>query len=964
MVETMLSFPNRGACARWLALLGLALAMGCAQPPRAAAPAGPWLAAWGSAQLDQPAPVAGAPELVNGKPVPAAWKQPLRDVTLRQVVRVTAAGTALRVRVSNLFGRDALQLGSASVALLQGEPGTQAPVLHAASQRVLTFNGQKTLNLAAGAEAWSDPVELVVPRGADLAVQWHVQSAPAMATVHPGSRIQSWAVAGARTDAAAWPDATARDGWWYLAAVDVRASTTQPVLAATGDSITDGYGVSAGSYQRWTDQLARRLAASGRDVAVVNTGIGGGRLLRDGLGPSLMSRFGRDVLDRSGVTHAVVLIGVNDLGTSHRGRATTPESRAALLAELKEGFTTLQRRARERGVCLLASTVMPYGGSGYYQPQPENEADRQALNDWIRRSGTFDAVLDLDAIARDPARPTHLRTDWDNDGLHPSIAGYKGMAEAFPLDFLERRCAPGAAPVAAAMPATFDNPVVSGFASDPSVCRSGDDDYYLVTSTFEYLPGLPIYHSRDLVHWKLIGNALTRESQINFANRRSSRAIFAPTIRCEAGRFYIVTTDVDGIGNFFIAADQPAGPWSDPVRLPEPVFGMDPSLFFDDDGTVYYTRHGGGERGGVYQARIDLKAGKLLEEPRLIWSGMGGIWPEGPHLYKRNGWYYVMIAEGGTSYDHRITMGRSRSPWGPFEAHPDNPVLTHRNLPDHPLQALGHADLVMTPKGDWWATLLAIRPQQANGGRHHHIGRETLLAPVRWREDNWPEFGQNKTLAGPQPTAGLPAWTPWPQPPVRETFAADRVLPPHWAFLRTLAGGRWSLTARPGQLRLIGAQNGLDVVGTPAFVGRRQEKLSQRFASELDFKPSAEGDAAGLAVRMNESHHLLLRRTGVAEPRVECLQQLAGKPSVLATAKVSAGPLQLQVLAEPATYTLSWRAPGQGDWQPLCTVPTWQLSTETASGFIGVYLGLYAVSATATPATSDFAWVDFEALGR
>lgn len=468
------SIGGRGAWARGLALLGLLLAVGCSQPPKVAAPGTPWIAAWGSAQLEQAAPAADAPELVNGKPVLAAWKQPLRDVTLRQVVRATAAGTALRVRVSNLFGRDALQLGSASVALLQGEPGTQAPVLQAASQRVLTFNGQKALSLAAGAEAWSDPVELAVPRGADLAVQWHVQSAPAMATVHPGSRIQGWAVAGARTDAAAWPDAAARDGWWHLAGVDVRPSTPQPVLAAIGDSITDGYGVSAGSYQRWTDQLARRLATSGHDAAVVNTGIGGGRLLRDGLGPNLVSRFGRDVLERSSVTHAVVLIAVNDLGIGHRGRATTPESRAALLAELKEGFTTLQRRARERGVCLLASTVMPYGGSGYYQPQPESEADRQALNEWIRRSGIFDAVLDFDAIAREPARPTHLRADWDNDGLHPSIAGYRGMAEAFPLDFLERRCAPtpAAAPFAAAMPATYDNPVVSGFASAGAVFRS------------------------------------------------------------------------------------------------------------------------------------------------------------------------------------------------------------------------------------------------------------------------------------------------------------------------------------------------------------------------------------------------------------------------------------------------------------------------------------------------------------
>jgi xylan 1,4-beta-xylosidase len=538
---------------------------------------------------------------------------------------------------------------------------------------------------------------------------------------------------------------------------------------------------------------------------------------------------------------------------------------------------------------------------------------------------------------------------------------WRRLAAAFSA-LLALACAPLQAQPASTMPASFDNPVLSGFASDPSVCRSGND-YYLVTSTFEYLPGLPVYHSRDLVHWRLLGNALSRESQLTFVGRKSSKGIFAPTIRCEAGRFYIVTTDVDGIGNFFITATDPAGEWSDPVRLPEPVFGMDPSFFFDDDGTVYYTRHGGGRNGGVYQARVDLKAGKLLEEPRLIWKGMGGIWPEGPHLYKRDGWYYIMIAEGGTSYDHRITMGRSRSPWGPFEPHPDNPVLTHRHLPEHPLQALGHADLVTTPQGEWWATLLAIRPRAAAGGRHHHIGRETLLAPVRWREDGWPEFGQKGVLAQPQPTRGLPGWHPWPQPRTRETFAADRKLPPHWTFLRTLAKGQWSLADRPGQLRLIGARTGLDEIGTPTFVGRRQEQLHQRIATQVDFKPAAPGDAAGLALRMNESHHALLRLTGGSERRVECLQQLGGKSRVLAASPVPVAPLQLRIVADPARYALAWRAADKpGEWQPLCSIPTHELSTETATGFTGVYMGLYAVSATERATTADFGWVDFEAL--
>ena len=436
---------NRLGAATWSAVVGLALLLtGCALRPGQTPPdiGGHWVAAWGSAQLDQRAPTAA--EAAAGKPVAAAWQQPLREVTVRQVVRVTAAGSAVRVRLSNLFGREPLELGAASVALVRpASDGAAAPVLQPGSLHALTFGGRAALSLAPGAEAWSDPVELAVPRLADLAVQMYLRAEPAVATVHPGSRISSWAVAGNQAHVAEWPQAAARDGWWHLAAVDVRATVPQPVLVAVGDSITDGYGVAPGSHQRWTDMLARRLAASARDAAVVNTGIGGNRLLRDGLGPHVLARFDRDVLDRTGATHAVVLVGVNDLGVSHRGRATTPESRAALLAEMKAGFDAMARRARARGVCLMVGTVMPYSGSGYYQPGPENEAGRQALNDWIRQAG-FDAVLDFDAVARDPARPTHLRAELDADGLHPSMAGYRAMADAFPLDFLDRRCGPAA----------------------------------------------------------------------------------------------------------------------------------------------------------------------------------------------------------------------------------------------------------------------------------------------------------------------------------------------------------------------------------------------------------------------------------------------------------------------------------------------------------------------------------------
>jgi xylan 1,4-beta-xylosidase len=414
-------------------IAGALLLAGCASPVGRTA-GGPWLAAWGSAQLQQ------APAAADAPPPPTPWRQPLRDVSLRQIVRTTVAGDELRVRISNLFGTEPLQLDAASVAWVQPGPPGARPQLQADSLKPLRFNGQRTLSLAPGAEAWSDPVALAVPRLAELAVQMHVVSAPALASVHPGSRISSWAVTGNQVDQPDWPAATARDGWWHLAAVDVRATQAQPVLVAIGDSITDGYGVTGGSYRRWTDALARRLVAQGRDAAVVNTGIGGNRLLQDGLGPSVMARFERDALARSGVTHVVLLAGVNDLGTSHRQRATTPASREALLDQLTAGLSQLRQRAAERGVCLLVATVMPYGGSGYYQPQPENEADRQRLNAFIRRPGGFDGVVDFDALTRDPARPSHLRPELDNDGLHPSLAGYQAMADAFPVEWLERRC--------------------------------------------------------------------------------------------------------------------------------------------------------------------------------------------------------------------------------------------------------------------------------------------------------------------------------------------------------------------------------------------------------------------------------------------------------------------------------------------------------------------------------------------
>jgi beta-xylosidase len=361
----------------------------------------------------------------------------------------------------------------------------------------------------------------------------------------------------------------------------------------------------------------------------------------------------------------------------------------------------------------------------------------------------------------------------------------------------------------------YDTPVLGGFHPDPSVCRVGEE-YYLVCSSFEYFPGVPLFHSRDLVHGRQIGNVLDRPGQLPLSGDTvASAGIHAPTIRHHDGRFHMITTNVTGGGNFLVTGERPEGPWSDPVGID--LDGIDPDLVWDDDGSCRCAVS------GVRVARVDPATGKVLEGPLPVRSGRGGQHPEAPHLYRVGDWWYLRLAEGGTAHGHSVSIARARSPRGPYEPAPANPVLTHRGT-GLPIQCTGHADPVQAPDGTWWMLLLGTRPRGFFPSSHV-LGRDTFLTPVEW-VDGWPRVGPVRERH-PAPHA----WHPVQLPPERDAFGAGRPTP-HWTSPRGRPEGSWSLTERPDRLTLHAAGDTLDRPGH-TFVGRRQHPEC-RAATRLD----------------------------------------------------------------------------------------------------------------------------------
>ncbi len=496
---------------------------------------------------------------------------------------------------------------------------------------------------------------------------------------------------------------------------------------------------------------------------------------------------------------------------------------------------------------------------------------------------------------------------------------------------------------------TYPNPILPGFYPDPSICRV-EDDYYLVTSTFSYFPGVPIFHSKDLLHWEQIGNILDRPAQLPLAGADVSQGIFAPTLRYHDGTFYMITTNVSSTGNFIVTATDPAGPWSDPYPLGSE--GIDPSLFFDDDGTCYYCgtkpRREGAKYFGdneIYIQKLDLDTMKLTGESYPAWHGAlrRVEWPEGPHIYKKDGWYYLMISEAGTGHHHAISIARSKSLLEPFEGYPGNPVLTHRHLGfQYPIVNVGHPDIVETQNGEWWMVLLASR---TCGGYYRNLGRETWLVPFIW-ENGWPLINPGKGIVEDRvPAPDLPLSINRPVP--ARTDFDDEALPLHLMYLRNPVTEDYSLSMKKGYLSMRCGKDLLSSKGNPSYLCLRQQHFSFRFETALEFAPTAENEQAGIAIFQNDAYNY------------QCLLGTSGTKAVLTVLKTEAGRTETVAALEPAADSSKlflrlladgqdlsfWYSTDGKHFAPAAENLNGRiLSTDVAGGFVGNTIGLYATA--------------------
>lgn len=497
------------------------------------------------------------------------------------------------------------------------------------------------------------------------------------------------------------------------------------------------------------------------------------------------------------------------------------------------------------------------------------------------------------------------------------------------------------------------NPILSGFYPDPSICRVGED-FYLVNSTFAYFPGVPIWHSKNLADWEQIGNVLDRPSQVPLNKSGHSGGIFAPTIRYYNGTFYMITTNVSGGGNFLVTAKDPAGPWSEPYYLDAP--GIDPSLFFDDDGSCYYVGTRPNPAGVRYNGdweiwvqKLDLEQMKLAGESKAIWKGAlkDVIWPEGPHIYKKDGYYYLMIAEGGTGPEHAVTVARSRDIFGPYTGNPKNPILTHRHLgKDYPVCYVGHADLVDDINGNWYMVMLASRRCEGYIG----LGRETFLAKVVW-EDGWPVV--NPGVGKLEDIVELPFDGAGSKARKQQTLSDLGKNKYDILMLRNPKEQFYENNSGVVKLRFL--PETLKELESPAYLGFRQLSYEYEANLAVEFEKLSDTEEFGLAILQSNEYHMLFRLSynkRTAAYNLQLVKCLNLQDHILGEKQVPSDELKADSASSAKKITLKVKCHGQKadfyavtghkEFPFILNADIHEMSTDIAGGFVGNTIGVYA----------------------
>ncbi len=510
----------------------------------------------------------------------------------------------------------------------------------------------------------------------------------------------------------------------------------------------------------------------------------------------------------------------------------------------------------------------------------------------------------------------------------------------------------------------YYNPILAGFYPDPSICRA-NDKYYLITSSFSYFPGIPVFESSDLTNWKQIGHVITRKEQADFKNAGVSRGMFAPTIRYNNGTFYVICTNVSSGGNFIVTSKNPAGPWSNPIYL-EGVDGIDPDIFFDDNGKVYITHNGpppnnislhDGHR-AIYMFEYDLNENKIVGDSKLIINGgtdlsKKPVWIEAPHIIKKNNYYYLICAQGGTGFNHTEVVFRSKEIFGPYEVYDNNPILTQKHLDPkrkYTVTTTGHADFVQLPNGDWWSVFLGCRPYE---GDFYNTGRETFLLPVKW-ENDWPYIFDGKLPISPthkkpnfefvknlnKPTNGNFNW--------KDDFNESN-LGLEWNFIRA-PQKQWHQLEN-GYLKMPFRDLSIKEQKNFTFIGRRQQHLKFNAATKFYFDFKKQKQTAGLVAFQNESHYLFLGVKKNSNNTIDVFVEKAhsktiGEAPILINKQTldisGADEITLKIEGNNSSYNFYYQLKNKNEWKSIAlNVDAKLLSTKEAGGFVGTYLAMY-----------------------